>query len=1170
MPNNVVGTAYVRLRLLTDSIGKDIAKAVQKGDLQDLDIKVKADTAEAEDSLDNVSKKAKEAEKSFHPLLDSALLFGPALEPIIAGAAAAGAGFVAMAGVGILAFKGIQAEMKAGTQTGHQYQQGIASLQLDLSKLEATAARGTLKGFQQSVSDINRDMPMLNTQVGILSRSVGDTLAHAVGGVTAGLGNFGPLLQHVVDLADQGAQAFERWAKGPGGAEFANALGKGFDQAVPLIENLVNIGVKAWQAFNPGAKIALQLISDITVVLNHLPVGVLQAFALGLLALRVASNISTIMDKAGAAIDKLGANVAGADSKMAGFGGNLAMIGTRVGVFAVLAAGAFEAGQQVGKLIFDSHNLGDAVKVANSAQGSFYDALVQSNGAVDQGVKQVAAYAIAQDGLGAKANAAGITQGQLTDAILGSDTAYEALIRQWKASGQPAKQTIDKLNMLRDAFVQGTQTSQQYLAQQINLVHSKSWEALNTTAQSVEQVGLKYDITTQQVQDYAAMVGITTKAINAGQVTNKQLEDAVTNVGDAFNHATMAGSAFLSALKTFATSAGGAADRAALIGATLKAANGDALGFAAAMNNSAVAAAGLVTTLKNAASQVGKNGESIRSYIKSIVDLKTGTIDYNKAAAQPLIQGLQQIQDAAMQAAQAQYQHEVSTKGAKAAADDAYKTYVSQTQGQLVDEAKQLGLTSGQAQKLADKYFGMPKDVKTKIETEGTDPVVSVLNKIGQQLSFLTGRAWNATVGVKDAASQAIANIRAALANLNGDTATVTIQQQVLSKQAALTQAFNRAGGGLITGPGTGTSDQAGLYALSNREFVSTAASTGKNQAALEAGNRGARLAVIGMAAGGQIGTSRVGNKTYYTYNGQQYSSLVSAENARASATRQLSKQAVTLRFNIDTKDLAGLRKSLGGTASQIAAQLSKLTIDLTKAANMIPGRQGQYGLLLQIEGDNNRLNALVKRRDQLTAQLAAANTRLSDLQKASAQETQTVTSAVLGGFNITTAGQFQVGGQTYGNAAGILANLRGNVAQAKTFASQLAALRRRGLSKVLLQQLGEAGYAGAGANVAALSKASNQQLRAINNEYTTLIGAGMRAGQTVSNALYGQQIAQARAVVNEISKSRNATVSAIKSLEGRIEQLARALANRPVVLEANARELARVVNNQNAANRRR
>jgi hypothetical protein len=69
------------------------------------------------------------------------------------------------------------------------------------------------------------------------------------------------------------------------------------------------------------------------------------------------------------------------------------------------------------------------------------------------------------------------------------------------------------------------------------------------------------------------------------------------------------------------------------------------------------------------------------------------------------------------------------------------------------------------------------------------------------------------------------------------------------------------SGGGLLTGPGTGTSDSilaaiAGtkeMIRVANGEFISTAASQRRNRAALEAGNRGAQLAVAGQGGGQPI-----------------------------------------------------------------------------------------------------------------------------------------------------------------------------------------------------------------------------------------------------------------------------------------------------------------------------
>ncbi|GLI23492.1 hypothetical protein GGQ86_002970 [Xanthobacter flavus] len=61
------------------------------------------------------------------------------------------------------------------------------------------------------------------------------------------------------------------------------------------------------------------------------------------------------------------------------------------------------------------------------------------------------------------------------------------------------------------------------------------------------------------------------------------------------------------------------------------------------------------------------------------------------------------------------------------------------------------------------------------------------------------------------------------------------------------------ATGGRVVGPGSGTSDRAGLFALSNGEFVVRAAMAKRYGGLLEAINSG-RMAVPGLAAGGSVG----------------------------------------------------------------------------------------------------------------------------------------------------------------------------------------------------------------------------------------------------------------------------------------------------------------------------
>jgi hypothetical protein len=239
-------------------------------------------------------------------------------------------------------------------------------------------------------------------------------------------------------------------------------------------------------------------------------------------------------------------------------------------------------------------------------------------------------------------------------------------------------------------------------------------------------------LTTTLAQTYATMAGITSDEVTKGAVSQSALTQAITKISFAYANATAAGSVYLAALQTFSSSAKTASDRATLIGATLRAANGDALGYAGAMSSAAVANQTLVTAF-------GATNSAGVTAIKQFVDLKTGAVDYMNAGAAPLIQALQGVQDANVAAAAATYQHELATKGGIKAGDDAYNQYIGQTRGALMDEATHFGLTADQAKRFVDTYLGgvNAPDIKKKIETIGGDATEDLLKRIATDLDAL-------------------------------------------------------------------------------------------------------------------------------------------------------------------------------------------------------------------------------------------------------------------------------------------------------------------------------------------------------------------------------------------------------------------------------------------------
>lgn len=360
--------------------------------------------------------------------------------------------------------------------------------------------------------------------------------------------------------------------------------------------------------------------------------------------------------------------------------------------------------------------------------------------------------------------------------------------------------------------------------------------ATEAEADALERVRNQYGLSENQAKAHAAMLGVA-----AG--SHRDMAAAVREVMEAERSATATQSAYLSGLATFAGSSGTAADRAAFIGATLKASNGDALGYAGSMATAATANQAFVTSFDAARTTARDTKRVFNDARDGVVDLTKGTINYKNAAAGPLISGLQAMQDAAMKAAGATYQHELATQGAAKASEHAVEVYRAQTAGALVEEAKHLGITEKEARGLAKTYFSMPKDITTKVKAIGTDPVVTVLNKIGEQLSYLTGRAWGPSIDAKtvqarakiaalqaqinairqgkptgiaadtELAKRRLASLQGQIDALRGKTVTVTIN----SVGRAVHDAVNSIPGGRPPGRATGGSLPEGYSTINER-----------------------------------------------------------------------------------------------------------------------------------------------------------------------------------------------------------------------------------------------------------------------------------------------------------------------------------------------------------------
>ncbi|MFJ3097345.1 phage tail tape measure protein [Streptomyces hydrogenans] len=210
-----------------------------------------------------------------------------------------------------------------------------------------------------------------------------------------------------------------------------------------------------------------------------------------------------------------------------------------------------------------------------------------------------------------------------------------------------------------------------------------------------------------------------------------------------------------------------------------------------------------------------------------------------------------------------------------------------------------------------------------------------------------------------------------------------------------------------------------------------------------------------------------------------------------------------------------GLVEGLLGSAKDVAK--ASMKVGQIVQERMKAGSK-KSALLKRIEKDSKNLIRLANAEAAVATKLKAATKSLDALVKARAELSNSVKKGILEAADITA--NVGEGGVT---ASSILANLQSNLAQAKKFAQDLAALRAKGLRSDLIAQIAQAGVEQGSATAAALAAASSGQIKQINTTQEQLVTAATQAGTTAGDAMYGAGIRAAQGLVEGLKAQQSA-----------------------------------------------
>lgn len=271
----------------------------------------------------------------------------------------------------------------------------------------------------------------------------------------------------------------------------------------------------------------------------------------------------------------------------------------------------------------------------------------------------------------------------------------------------------------------------------------------------------------------------------------------------------------------------------------------------------------------------------------------------------------------------------------------------------------------------------------------------------------------------------------------------------------------------------------------------------------------------------------------------------------RTIKTQQAQLKAVVTRRKNTTKKLTQLNKQLVATpkTKKTASKRSSLANQITTAKNQLAGynaqvkainnriktsqsklktlaidkKQASQALGLAsiqsfIKKQTNKLVSIAKQRDTIVAKLKDANKKLSDLTKESKKYAEDAAKTITDYASVT-----NLQGTTNLKASDIDTYLQQRVKAIKTFQTNIAKLRKKGVNKNIIEDILNAGVDGGSAYAKALAGADSKTITSINKTQKSIETASKSMGTAAANAMYGAGINAAKGLIKGLESQQKA-----------------------------------------------
>lgn len=403
-----------------------------------IQLHVDADTDPAERALAR-------AERSAFGLVAAVATLGPALIPMTGAVAGLGLAFGGLGAAGVLAVIGVKKALENGSEAGVEFQNSIDTLNGNLDVLAATAAGGILDGFAGVVSDLQGKMPEIQNGIGVLSTELGQVMQPAADGITTSFIALLPLMTDLAGYARQGAEAFDAWAQGDGIQQFGGYAMSVIPQVLDVLGELIQLAGNVSGAFSGWGLGVLSIIGSLASMLNSLDPTVLTVVATGGLAIYTAFKgyglLTSLVSGFGGALGTMATNM----GRLGATSAANRLQGVAGGLQAVGTAGSV-ASLAVGGItavlgigMFAWSMYKQKQQEAKQAQEAMTQAIQEDSGALGENAQKVIAKTIADGDLISKAKSLGIGTDTLTQAFAGNSDAIDEVNQKARENGMVSR-----------------------------------------------------------------------------------------------------------------------------------------------------------------------------------------------------------------------------------------------------------------------------------------------------------------------------------------------------------------------------------------------------------------------------------------------------------------------------------------------------------------------------------------------------------------------------------------------------------------------------------------------------------------------------------------------------------------------------------------------------------